>query len=63
VALTKGGPGNYSDVPAKYVFDHMFARANVGQGLAASTIMLLTVLIILVPWMYYEYGSRSRRTR
>eukprot|EP01133_Synstelium_polycarpum_P030629 gene30629-38111_t len=45
VALTDGGPGNASEVPAKYVYEFMFRRANLGQGLAASTIMLTTVLI------------------
>ncbi|MFC4316467.1 carbohydrate ABC transporter permease [Rhizobium alvei] len=60
VALTKGGPGNFSDVPAKYVFDYMFGGNNLGQGLAGSTVMLIAVLIILIPWMYYEYGSKKR---
>lgn len=62
VAMTNGGPGIASEVPAKYVYDFMFARANVGQGLAASTIMLTTVLIILIPWIYLEYGNRKQRT-
>ena len=61
VALTKGGPGNFSDVPAKYVFDYMFGGNNLGQGLAGSTVMLIAVLIILIPWMYYEYGPKRRR--
>ncbi len=61
VALTKGGPGNFSDVPAKYVFDYMFGGGNLAQGLAGSTMMLLSVLIILIPWMYYEYGTPKRR--
>ena len=60
VAMTAGGPGISSEVPAKYVYDFMFARANLGQGLAASTMMLITVLIILIPWMYLEYGSKKR---
>ncbi|PRD44676.1 sugar ABC transporter permease [Phyllobacterium phragmitis] len=51
VAMTNGGPGISSEVPAKYVYDFMFGWANLGQGLAASTVMLATVLIILVPWM------------
>lgn len=62
VAMTNGGPGIASEVPAKYVYDFMFARANVGQGLAASTIMLTTVLIILIPWIYLECGNRKQRT-
>lgn len=61
VALTDGGPGFASEVPAKYVFDHMFARANIGQGLAASTMMLLSVLIIVIPWAYLEFGRRKGR--
>jgi glucose/mannose transport system permease protein len=61
VALTQGGPGFASDVPAKYVYDYMFARSNLGQGLAASTVMLLTVLIILIPWAYMEFGPKRNR--
>lgn len=61
VALTDGGPGFASDVPAKYVFDHLFARANLGQALAGSTMMLLTVLIIVVPWAYLEFGRKKAR--
>ncbi len=60
VALTNGGPGIASEVPAKYVYDFMFARANVGQALAASTVMLTTVLIILIPWIYLEYGKKKQ---
>ena len=61
VALTDGGPGFASDVPAKYVFDHLFARANLGQALAGSTMMLLSVLIIVVPWAYLEFGRKKGR--
>lgn len=60
VVLTNGGPGFGSEVPAKYVFDYMFARSNLGQALSASTMMLITVVIILIPWMYLEYGRRKR---
>jgi glucose/mannose transport system permease protein len=61
VALTNGGPGISSEVPAKYVYDYMFGGGNIGQGLAASTMMLLTVLIIMVPWAYLEFGGTGRR--
>ncbi len=60
VAQTAGGPGIASEVPAKYVYDFLFQRGNLGQGLAASTIMLSTVLIILVPWIMLEYGGRRK---
>ncbi len=58
VAQTSGGPALASEVPAKYVYDYMFAAQNLGQGFAASTMMLLTVAIIVVPWAYLEFGRR-----
>jgi glucose/mannose transport system permease protein len=60
VAQTSGGPGIASEVPAKYVYDMMFLGQNLGQGFAASTIMLLTVAIILIPWVYLEFGGKRR---
>jgi glucose/mannose transport system permease protein len=60
VAQTSGGPGIASEVPAKYVYDTMFTRQNLGQGFAASTMMLLSVLIVLVPWAYLEFGGKKR---
>ena len=60
VAMTSGGPGIASEVPAKYVMTAMFGGQNLGQGFAASTMMLLMVVIILVPWAYLEFGGRKR---
>lgn len=59
VAQTSGGPGNASQVPAMYVYDYMFQAQNLGQGFAASTMMLVTVLIVLIPWAYLEFGSKK----
>ncbi len=60
VAQTNGGPGIASEVPAKYVIETMFRAQNLGQGFAASTMMLVTVLIILIPWAYLEFGGKKR---
>jgi len=60
VAQTSGGPGIASEVPAKYVYDYMFLAQNLGQGFAASTMMLITVIIVIVPWAYLQFG-RTRR--
>jgi len=60
VAQTDGGPGIASEVPAKYVYDYMFSAQNLGQGFAASTMMLVTVAIILIPWAYLEFGGKRR---
>lgn len=61
VAQTSGGPGNASQVPSMYVYDYMFGAQNLGQGFAASTMMLMSVLIVLVPWAYLEFGNRKGR--
>lgn len=60
VAQTSGGPGIASEVPAKFVYDTMFLGQNLGQGFAASTMMLVTVAIVVVPWAYLEFGRRQR---
>lgn len=60
VAQTSGGPGIASEVPAKYVYDYMFQNQNLGQGFAASTMMLVTVLIVLIPWAYLEFGGKKK---
>ena len=60
VAQTQGGPGLATEVPAKYVMDMMFRNQNLGQGFAASTMMLLFVIIILIPWTVYEYREKRR---
>jgi len=59
VAMTGGGPGTASEVPAKYVYQYMFGAQNLGQGFAASTMMLVTVAIIVVPWALYEFGGKK----
>jgi glucose/mannose transport system permease protein len=59
VAQTSGGPGIASNMPAIYVMDNMFRGQNIGQGFAASTMMLVTVLIVLIPWAYFEFGGKK----
>lgn len=58
VAMTSGGPGIASEVPAKFVYDTLFTRQNLGQGFAASTMMLVTVAIILIPWAYFQFREK-----
>jgi glucose/mannose transport system permease protein len=54
VAMTDGGPGNATTVPAQYVYRYLFS-GSIGQGLAAATVMLITTAIILIPWVYVEF--------
>lgn len=60
VAQTGGGPGIATEVPAKYVYDLMFQAQNLGQGFAASTMMLLTVMLVVIPWAMLEFGGSKR---
>ena len=60
VAQTSGGPGLSTEMPAKYVYDYMFRAQNLGQAFAGSTMMLLAVLTVVVPWAYMEFGSKKR---
>jgi glucose/mannose transport system permease protein len=55
VAMTRGGPGIASEVPAKFVMDHLFERNNIGLATAAATMMLVTVVAVLAPWIYARY--------
>jgi len=56
VAMTQGGPGTASDVPAKFIMDHLFGRANLGLASAGAMLLLLTVMALVAPVMY----ARSR---
>ncbi len=55
VAMTLGGPGIATEVPAKFVMDHLFERNNIALGTAAATIMLIAVVAVLAPWIYTRY--------
>ena len=60
VALTDGGPGISSTVPAQYVYKYLFS-GNIGQGLAAATVMLMTSAVILIPWVYVEFVKNKQQ--
>lgn len=60
VALTNGGPGISSEVPAKYVMEFLFRRANVGLASAAATVMLITVIAVVVPYIYMENFRKAK---
>ncbi len=54
IALTNGGPGYASDVPARYVFEYFFERGQIGQGAAAAVVMVLTMILIILPYLILE---------
>jgi glucose/mannose transport system permease protein len=59
VALTDGGPGISTTVPAQYVYKYLFG-GNIGQGLAAATVMLMASAVILIPWVYVEFVKNKQ---
>jgi glucose/mannose transport system permease protein len=63
VAMTQGGPGLASEVPAKFIIDNLLVRANIGLASAASTVLLLTVLALLAPWFYARAHASRRAER
>jgi glucose/mannose transport system permease protein len=58
VALTGGGPGYASDLPATFMYAHAFSRAQIGLGSASAMLMLGGVLAILIPYLYSELRGR-----
>jgi len=60
VAMTGGGPGIASDVPAKFVMDNLFERANIGLAMAASSVLLISALCIAMPFIYAHYIRPQR---
>ena len=61
VAMTQGGPGTASEVPAKFIMDYLFGRANIGLASAASIVLLATVLAILAPFFYVRSRAALRK--
>lgn len=62
MALTAGGPGTSTDLPAIFMYQFAFTRGQLGLGAASAVMMLATVLAVLVPLMYLENkGARDGR--
>jgi glucose/mannose transport system permease protein len=58
MALTAGGPGYATDLPATFMYTMAFSRGQIGLGAASATMMLATVAAIVVPYLYSELRSR-----
>jgi glucose/mannose transport system permease protein len=58
MALTSGGPGFATDMPATFMYAMAFTRGQIGLGAASATVMLATVAAIVVPYLYSELRKR-----
>ena len=54
IALTAGGPGISSDMPAVFMTQMAFHRSEIGLASASAVMMFLTVLAVVVPYLYSE---------
>ncbi|MFT3999786.1 MAG: sugar ABC transporter permease [Rhizobium sp.] len=59
IAMTKGGPGISTEMPAKFAVDFYFARVNLGLASAASIMMLVLSLVLLTPYFLSEFRRRT----
>jgi glucose/mannose transport system permease protein len=60
MALTAGGPGFATDLPATYMYSMAFTRGQINLGAASATVMLAVVAAIVVPYLYSELRSPKR---
>lgn len=61
VALTGGGPGQATELPATFMYSYTFTRNLMGIGASSAIIMLIMIFSIIVPYLYSELrgGPRS----
>jgi glucose/mannose transport system permease protein len=60
VALTNGGPGQATELPATFMYSYTFTRNSMGIGAASATVMLLMIASIIVPYLYSELRQERR---
>jgi len=61
VAMTQGGPGIATQMPAIFVIEHITIRQNVALGMAAASMMLLPIVVLLAIKHVVEWRGRRRR--
>ncbi|MHA7972026.1 carbohydrate ABC transporter permease [Rhizobium sp. CAU 1783] len=60
MALTGGGPGYATDMPATFMYSFAFQRSELGTAAASAVMMLVTVTAIFVPYLYSELRRPAR---
>jgi glucose/mannose transport system permease protein len=60
VALTGGGPGYATDVPSTFMYSFAFQRSELGIAAASAVMMLMTIMAIIVPYLYSELRGTSK---
>ena len=60
IALTNGGPGRATEVPATFMYSYTFSRNQMGVGATSAIIMLLMIFSIIIPYLYSELRSEKQ---
>ncbi len=58
IALTGGGPGYATDLPATYMYAMAFSRGDLGQAASSAMVMMTVVFAIVVPYLYSELRAK-----
>jgi glucose/mannose transport system permease protein len=61
IALTSGGPGRATELPATFMYSYTFTRNQMGVGAASAVIMLMTIAAVIVPYLYSELKTKKDR--
>jgi len=59
IALTNGGPGRATELPATFMYSYTFTRNSMGIGAASAVIMLMMIASVIVPYVYAEVRGSS----
>jgi len=59
IALTGGGPGRATEVPATFMYSYTFTRNQMGIGASSAVIMLMTIAAIMIPYLYAELREKK----
>jgi glucose/mannose transport system permease protein len=59
IALTGGGPGYATDLPATYMYAMAFSRGDIGQAASSAMVMMAVVFTIVVPYLYSELRAKN----
>jgi glucose/mannose transport system permease protein len=58
-AMTDGGPGRATEMPATFMYSYTFTRNEMGVGASSAVIMLMTIAAIMVPYLYAELKEKK----
>jgi len=60
IALTGGGPGQATQLPATFMYSYTFTRNLMGIGASSAIIMLVMIFSIIIPYLYSELRGEKR---